>query len=76
MFIGANALDYSGYPDCRPAFVESFARTAALATKAGVEGSPIRVEAPLIELTKGAIISLGTRLGVDYAIDGLVLRPR
>jgi len=68
VLIGANALDYSGYPDCRPAFIESFARTAALATKAGVEGVPIAVEAPLIDMTKAEIIELGTRLGVDYSI--------
>lgn len=66
--IGANALDYSGYPDCRPAFIESFAQTAALATKAGVEGAPISIKAPLVNLTKAAIIRTGTALGVDYAL--------
>lgn len=66
--IGANALDFSGYPDCRPAFIESFARTAALATRAGVEGSPIAIEAPLVDQTKAGIIEIGIRLGVDYAL--------
>ena len=68
VFIGANAVDYSGYPDCRPEFIESFGRTAALATKSGIEGSPIRIEAPLIDLTKAEIIELGVRLGVDYSM--------
>jgi 7-cyano-7-deazaguanine synthase len=54
--IGVNAVDYSGYPDCRPAFIESFEETAALATKAGVEGARFRIHAPLISLTKGDII--------------------
>lgn len=65
--IGANALDYSGYPDCRPAFIESFAGTAALATRVGVEGRPIDVRAPLIDQTKASIIRIGTKLGVDFA---------
>lgn len=68
VLIGANAIDYSGYPDCRPEFVEAFGRAANLATRAGVEGAGIRVEAPLIDLTKAEIIALGTRLGVDYAM--------
>jgi 7-cyano-7-deazaguanine synthase len=67
IFIGVNALDYSGYPDCRPEFVEAFERLANLATRAGVEGtSPIHVRAPLIELTKAQIVQLGLALGVDY----------
>ncbi len=66
--IGVNALDYSGYPDCRPAFVAAFAELARVATKAGVEGQPIEIEAPLIDMTKAAIITLGMRLGVDYAL--------
>lgn len=68
LYVGVNALDYSGYPDCRPAFVESFERTANLATKAGVTGDPFRVHAPLIDLTKAEIIRLGVDLGVDYAL--------
>lgn len=67
IFIGVNAVDYSGYPDCRPAFVEAFERLANLATKAGVEGDGFRVRAPLIELTKAEIIRRGVGLGVDYA---------
>lgn len=67
IFIGVNVLDASGYPDCRPEFIAAFARLAAVATKAGVEGHPCRIEAPLITLTKAEIIREGTRLGVDYA---------
>jgi 7-cyano-7-deazaguanine synthase len=68
IFIGVNALDYSGYPDCRPEYLEAFERLASLATKAGVEGSrPLRIHAPLMDLTKSDIISLGVSLGVDYA---------
>ena len=66
MFIGVNVLDSSGYPDCRPEFIESFGRLAALATRAGVEGSPCRIHPPLIGWTKAEIILAGTRLGVDY----------
>jgi 7-cyano-7-deazaguanine synthase len=66
VFIGVNVLDSSGYPDCRPEFIESFARLAALATRAGVEGSPCRIHTPLIGWTKAEIIREGTRLGVDY----------
>ena len=66
--IGVNALDYSGYPDCRPEFIEAFDRLAALATKAGVEGAPLRVHAPLISLTKAEIIRRGLELGVDYGL--------
>jgi 7-cyano-7-deazaguanine synthase len=66
VFIGVNVLDSSGYPDCRPEFIESFGRLAALATRAGVEGNPCRLHTPLISLTKAEIISEGTRLGVDY----------
>ena len=68
IFIGVNAIDYSGYPDCRPAFIEAFERLANLATKAGVEGAlRFRVHAPLIRLTKADIVRAGTRLGVDFA---------
>jgi 7-cyano-7-deazaguanine synthase len=66
--IGVNALDYSGYPDCRPEFIAAFERLAALATKAGVEGAPLRVRAPLISLTKGEIIRRGLALGLDYGL--------
>ncbi len=67
IFIGVNAVDYSGYPDCRPEFIASFERTANLATKAGVEGQGFRIHTPLISLSKAEIIQTGTRLGVDYA---------
>lgn len=67
IFIGVNALDYSGYPDCRPAFIEAFEQLANLATKAGVEGRPFRIHAPLIRMTKSEIIKTGLSLGVDYA---------
>jgi 7-cyano-7-deazaguanine synthase len=67
LFIGVNAVDYSGYPDCRPAFISAFETLANLATKAGVEGSSqFRIHAPLIELTKAEIIRQGVTLGVDY----------
>jgi 7-cyano-7-deazaguanine synthase len=68
IFIGVNALDYSGYPDCRPEFIAAFERVALLGTRAGTEsGTQIRVHAPLIDLTKREIIQLGTSLGVDYS---------
>jgi len=66
--IGVNALDYSGYPDCRPEFLRAFEWMAALATKAGVEGQPLRILAPLIALSKSDIIRRGTALGVDYGL--------
>lgn len=68
LFIGVNALDYSGYPDCRPEFIEAFEQMANLATKRAVEGERVRVHAPLIQLTKAEIIRRGTALGVDYAL--------
>ena len=68
VFIGVNAVDYSGYPDCRPAFIEAFERLANLATRAGVEGHRITVHAPLIDLTKAEIIRRGAELGVDYGM--------
>ena len=68
IFIGVNALDYSGYPDCRGEYVEAFQRMANLATKAGIEGRTITVHAPLIDLTKAEIVQLGSRHGVDYGI--------
>ena len=66
--IGVNAVDYSGYPDCRPAFIDAFARLAGLATRAAVEGHAPRVLAPLIDWSKAQIIREGTRLGVDYGL--------
>ncbi len=68
IYIGANAVDYSGYPDCRPEFLASFESLARIATRAGVDGAPFRVHAPLLELTKGQIINLGTELGVAFAL--------
>lgn len=66
--IGANAIDYSGYPDCRPEYLRAFERMASLATRAGVEGHPIRIEAPLLHMSKGDIIRAGIALGLDYGI--------
>jgi 7-cyano-7-deazaguanine synthase len=66
--IGVNALDYSGYPDCRPEYLRAFEQMAALATKAGVEGRPLRILAPLLQLTKADIIRRGISLGVDYGL--------
>lgn len=69
IFIGVNALDYSGYPDCRPEYLDAFARMANLATKAGVEGHQLlRIHAPLLRLTKAEIVAVGTELGVDYGL--------
>lgn len=67
IYIGVNAVDYSGYPDCRPEFIQAFAAMANLATKAAIEGSPMCIETPLIHLTKAEIIKKGVTLGVDYA---------
>ncbi|MCU7924234.1 MAG: 7-cyano-7-deazaguanine synthase QueC [Candidatus Thiodiazotropha sp. (ex Dulcina madagascariensis)] len=68
IFIGVNAVDYSGYPDCRPQFIEAFERLANLATKAGVEGKPFHIHTPLINLSKAEIIRQGSELGVDYGL--------
>ncbi len=68
IFIGVNALDYSGYPDCRPEYLEAFAKMANLATKAGVEGRKLQIRAPLMEMTKKEIIQQGVALGVDYSL--------
>ena len=68
LFIGVNAVDYSGYPDCRPEFVEAFERLANLATKAGVEGDTFKIEAPLQFMSKAQIVETGTQLGVDYGL--------
>lgn len=68
IFIGANAVDYSGYPDCRPEFIRAFEQMAAIGTKSGAEGRPIAIEAPIIALSKAEIIRRGTELGVDYSL--------
>jgi 7-cyano-7-deazaguanine synthase len=69
IFIGVNALDYSGYPDCRPEFIEAFEKMARLATRSGVEGTaPVTIRTPLIDLSKREIIELGLKLGVDYSM--------
>lgn len=68
VFVGVNAIDYSGYPDCRPAFLRAFERVAKVATRAGVEGRPLRIRAPLLKLSKAGIVRLGTRLGVPYRL--------
>jgi 7-cyano-7-deazaguanine synthase len=66
IYVGVNAVDYSGYPDCRPEFLRAFERLARLATKAGVSGRPLSIQAPLLRLSKADIVRLGTRLGVPY----------
>lgn len=68
IFVGVNAVDYSGYPDCRPEYISAYEKMANLATKAGVEGKKLRIETPLIALTKQAIIEKGLALGVNYAL--------
>lgn len=68
LFIGVNAVDYSGYPDCRPAFIDAFEKLANVATKAGVEGTRFTIHTPLIQLSKAEIILMGTDLGVDYGM--------
>jgi 7-cyano-7-deazaguanine synthase len=68
IFIGINAVDYSGYPDCRPQFIEAFQALANVATKAGVEGRPLRIRTPLVNMSKADIIRAGTILGVDYSL--------
>lgn len=68
IFIGVNAVDYSGYPDCRPEYIAAFTELARLATRSGVEGRPVRIETPLIDLSKADIIRRGVALGVDYAL--------
>jgi len=77
IFIGVNALDYSGYPDCRPEFIEAFERMANLATRAGVEGtSRLRIHSPLIRLTKAEIVARGAALGVDFGLTWSCYEPR
>lgn len=75
IFIGANAVDYSGYPDCRPVYIEAFEHLANLATRDGVEGEGFRIHAPLIDMSKAEIISAGTRLGVDYSLTTSCYQP-
>jgi 7-cyano-7-deazaguanine synthase len=75
IYVGVNAVDYSGYPDCRPEFITAFERLANLATKAGVEGGSFAIRAPLIELTKAEIIGRGVALGVDYALTVSCYQP-
>jgi 7-cyano-7-deazaguanine synthase len=67
IFVGVNAVDYSGYPDCRPEYIAAYEKMANLATKTGVEGQPLKIETPLIDLSKAAIIQRGIALGVDYS---------
>ena len=76
LVMGVNALDYSGYPDCRPEFIRAFEALAAVATRAGVEGSPFRVHTPLIALTKADIIRRGVALGLDYGLTHSCYDPR
>ena len=76
IFIGVNALDYSGYPDCRPEYISSFEKTANLATKAGVSGKAFHIHTPLINMTKAEIIRAGTKLGVDYGLTSSCYDPK
>jgi 7-cyano-7-deazaguanine synthase len=75
IYLGANALDYSGYPDCRPEYLEAFGRMADLATRAGVEGARLTIHTPLLRLTKAQIVTLGTELGLDYGITSTCYDP-
>jgi 7-cyano-7-deazaguanine synthase len=75
IFIGVSALDYSGYPDCRPEFIAAYERMANLATRAGVEGSTLKIHTPLIDLTKTQTVELGQRLGVDYSLTSSCYDP-
>lgn len=75
VFIGANAIDYSGYPDCRPEYITAFQQMANLATKSAVEGNPVRIESPLLTMSKGEIIRQGTRLGVDFSLTSSCYEP-
>jgi 7-cyano-7-deazaguanine synthase len=75
IYLGANALDYSGYPDCRPEYLGAFARMADLATRAGVEGARLTIHTPLLRLTKAQIVALGTELGLDYGITSTCYDP-
>jgi len=75
IFFGANALDYSGYPDCRPEYLEAFARMADIATRAGVEGARLTIHTPLLHLTKAQIVARGVELGLDYGITSTCYDP-
>jgi 7-cyano-7-deazaguanine synthase len=75
IFIGVNAIDYSGYPDCRPAFIAAFEDLAGLATKAGVEGTRFRIHAPLLSMSKSQIIQKGIELGVDFSLTHSCYEP-
>ncbi len=75
IFLGVNALDYSGYPDCRPEFLEAFERMAALGMKTGVQGRPVKLHAPLVEMTKADIIREGLRLNIDYSLTSSCYEP-
>lgn len=75
IFIGVNALDYSGYPDCRPEYIAAFQTMANLATKSGIGGEKVQIHTPLIQMTKAEIVRTGTRLGVDYALTSSCYDP-
>ena len=75
IFIGVNSIDYSGYPDCRPEYLEAFQRLAGLATREAVEGNPTRIHAPLLSMTKAKIISKGLELGIDYSLTHSCYNP-
>ena len=75
IFIGVNALDYSGYPDCRPEFIAAYEQMANLATRAGVEGNALKIHTPLIDLTKAQTVEIGQRLGVDYSLTSSCYDP-
>ena len=76
IYIGVNAMDYSGYPDCRPEYIKSFEKTANLATKSSIEGNKIKIDTPLINLTKKEIIELGISLKVDYSLTSTCYDPK
>ena len=76
IFIGVNALDYSGYPDCRPEYISAYEKTANLATKAGVLGNKFKIHTPLINMTKSEIISTGIKLGIDYGMTSTCYDPK
>lgn len=75
IFIGVNALDYSGYPDCRPEYLDAFARMASLATRAGVEGAPLTIHTPLLRLSKAGIVARGMALGLDFGMTSTCYDP-
>ena len=76
IYLGVNAVDYSGYPDCRPEFIDSFNKTAALGTRSGTEGRPIQIYAPLLRFSKKEIIQKGTALGLDYRLTSSCYKPK